>query len=175
MERTSLCVLMVLLTACSTAETRDPELPAPAAMSVEQTEAARQALVAWFECEECEEGELQAVAEFGERVVPSLRAALLEGASAATEELVRHDLADRYRELQEYARTHPEARTASSKEEFVAMYLGNLHAQYKTRAAEALSRIGGAAAVRALEEGRNRTNRPDVRASIEAALATAKR
>ena len=176
MRRTSLCVLLLLLMACTPSEQREPAKPTtPAAMTVEQTESARQALVEWFECEECEEGQLEAVVKLGERVVPSLRAALLEGAAPATEELVRRDLLARYDELQQYSRNHPEAKVASSKEEFVAMYVGNLHAQYRTRAAQALSRIGGPAAVRALEEGLGRADRPDVRASVEAALKTAKR
>ena len=176
MRRTSLCVLLLLLMACPTPEKREPAKPTtPTAMTVEQTEAARQALVEWFECEECEEGQLEAVAKLGEPVVPSLRAALLEGASPATEELVRRDLAARYDDLQQYARTHPEAKVTSSKEEFVAMYVGNLHAQYRTRAAQALSRIGGPTAVRALEEGLGRADRPDVRTTIEGALKTVKR
>ena len=176
MRRTALCILMLLLMACPTAEKRETVKPATETeMSVEQTEAARQALVDWLECEECEEGQLEAVVKLGERVVPSLRAALVEGASPATEELLRRELAARHDELQEYATTHPEAKVASSKEEFVAMYVGNLHAQYKTRAAQALSRIGGPAAARALEEGLQRAERPDVRASVEAALKTVKR
>lgn len=176
MRRTTLGILMLLLVACPGAEKREPVKPTtPTQMSVEQTETARQALVEWFECEECEEGQLEAVAKLGERVVPSLRAALLEGASPASEELLRRELAIRYDELQQYARSHPEAKVGSSKDEFVAMYVGNLHAQYRTRAAQALSRIGGPTAVRALEEGLGRADRPDVRASVEAALKSAKR
>jgi len=176
MRRTSLCILMLLLVACPRPEkSGEPVKPTTTVMSPEQAEAARQALVEWFECEECEEGQLEAVAKYGERVVPSLRAALLEGASPATEELLRRDLAARYDELRRYSESHPNAKVASSKEEFVAMYVGNLHAQYRTRAAQALSRIGGPSAVRALEEGLARADRSDVRGSIEAALKTAKR
>jgi hypothetical protein len=177
MRRTSFCILMLLLVACPRPERKngEPVKPTTTVMSPEQAETARQALVEWFECEECEEGQLEAVAKYGEQVVPSLRAALLEGAAPATEELTRRELETRYDELQRYAATHPEAKVASSKEEFVAMYVGNLHAQYRTRAAQGLSRIGGPTAVRALEEGLGRADRPDVRGSIEAALKTAKR
>lgn len=170
MRRTSLCMLLLLLMACPRPEQRDPVKPVTTEMTVEQAEAARQALVEWFECEECEEGQLEAVAKYGEQVVPSLRAALLEGASPATEELLRRDLARRYDELQRYAQTHPEAKVASSRDEFVALYVGNLHAQYRTRAAQALSRIGGPNASKALQEGLGRADRPDVRATIQAAL-----
>lgn len=177
MRRTSFCILMLMLVACPRPEQKngEPVKPTTAAMSTEQAETARQALVEWFECEECEEGQVEAVAKYGEQVVPSLRAALIEGAAPATEELTRRELETRYDELQRYARTHPEAKVTSSKEEFVAMYVGNLHAQYRTRAAQALSRIGGPAAVRALEEGLGKADRQDVRGSIEAALKTAKR
>ncbi|HKO55428.1 MAG TPA: hypothetical protein VJ276_06080 [Thermoanaerobaculia bacterium] len=175
-------VFMLLLTACptSTPEKRTAEKgaqPAPAAaptMNVEQTEAARQALVEWLECEECEEGQLEAVVKLGQPAVPSLRAALLEGASPASEELLRRELEKRYDELRRYAATHPNAKVASSKEEFVAMYVANLHAQYRTRAAQALSRIGGPAATSALREGLARADRPDVQATVKSALATAK-
>ncbi|HEV7238947.1 MAG TPA: hypothetical protein VGQ36_06865 [Thermoanaerobaculia bacterium] len=171
-SRPFLCILMLLLMACTAPEKREP---VSSTMSVEETEVARQALVEWFECEECEEGQLAAVVKYGERMVPSLRASLLEGAAPASEELLRRDLESRYDELVRYAETHPEAKVASSKEEFVAMYIGNLHAQYKTRAAQALSQIGGPTANRALQEGLERADRPDVRATVEAAIKSAKK
>jgi len=177
--RPSLCMLLVLLfAACPGPTPEKPATPAATAaapMTVEQTEAARQALVEWFECEECEESQLENVAKLGENAVPSLRAALLEGASPASEELLRGDLEKRYDELRTYASTHPETKLPSSKEEFVAIYTSNLNAQYKTRAAQALGRIGGANAVRALEEGMKRADRPDVQASVKNALATVNR
>src|SRR2546430_17743167 len=79
-------------------------------MTVEQTEAARTALVEWFECEECEEGQLQAVVKYGQAVVPLLRSALLQGASPASRELLRRELAKRYDELRKYQETHPQAK-----------------------------------------------------------------
>ena len=170
--RPFLCMLMLLLMACPEPEKRQP---VTSTMTVEQTEAARQALVEWYECEECEEGQLAAVAKYGEVVVPSLRSALLEGAAPASEELLRRELETRYEELRKYAETHPEAKVESSRDEFVAMYIGNLHAQYKTRAAQALSQIGGDAANRALQEGLERADRPDVRATIEASIKSAKK
>lgn len=171
-SRPFLFIPMLLLMACPPPEKREP---VSSTMTVEQTEAARQALVEWYECEECEEGQLEAVAKYGEVLVPSLRASLLEGAAPASEELLRRELETRYEELSKYAETHPEAKVTSSKDEFVAMYIGNLHAQYKTRAAQALSQIGGAAATRALQEGLERADRPDVRATIEASIKSAKK
>ncbi|HEX8151701.1 MAG TPA: hypothetical protein VF698_01190 [Thermoanaerobaculia bacterium] len=172
----SLCALLLLgAGAQAVAQPRPVPQPAPAKMTVAETEAARQALINWFECEECEERQLQAVVKLGERVVPSLRAALLEGASPASEAFLRRELEKRYDQLRRYAETHPEAKVSSSREEFVAMYLANFHAQYRTRAAEALGRIGGATAVRALEEAAKGNQRPDVQESVKRALRNVKR
>ena len=54
---------------------------------------------------------MEAVVKYGERMVPSLRAALLEGAAPASEELLRRDLESRYDELRKYAETHPKRRS----------------------------------------------------------------
>ena len=126
-------VVMPLLAACSPAGSPPANSPAGVGTSVQtmpqgQSEAARVALVEWFECEECEEGQLQAVVKHGERLVPLLKAALLEGAAPASEELLRLDLERRYDELRRNQEAHPGAKVASTKEEFVALYLGNLNA-----------------------------------------------
>ena len=168
----ALCALM-LLAVCMPAVAQPR--PTPAKLTVAETEAARQALINWFECEECEEKQLQNVVRFGEAVVPSLRAALVEGASPASEEFLRRELEKRYDQLRKYAETHPEAKVSSSREEFVAIYMANFNAQYRTRAAEALGRIGGATAVRALEEAANGKHRADVQESVKRALRSAKR
>ena len=167
-------VMTSVFLACSAAPEAAPDAQAVSA-TVEQAEAARQALVEWFECEECEEGQMQAVVKYGQTVVPSLRSALISGASPASRELLRRELATRYDELRKYQETHPYAKVASSKEQFIASNLDNLNAQYQVRAAEALSAIGGAAAARALEEGAGKAKRSDVRESIKKSLARMKR
>ena len=144
---------------------------APAETTPAQAEAARQALVDWFECEECEEKQLEAVKEHGQLVVPLLRSALLKGAAPATREIYRRGLSARYDELVEYAERHAYAKPASTREEFVANGLRNLDAQYQVRASRALAVIGGLAARQALEAGAASSPRPDVRDSIKAALA----
>jgi hypothetical protein len=129
-----------------------------------------QALTAWFECEECEEGQLKAVVQYGQAVVPSLIAALNNGPSAASQEMLRRGLEARYDELVELARRKPEAKPASSKEDFVSLYVGNLDAQYRIRAAQALAAIGGTTARRALESALGNARREDVRATITQSL-----
>ena len=51
----------------------------PAAIRPEDAVDARRTLLAWFECEECWSGELDAVAALGERAVPMLAATLEAG------------------------------------------------------------------------------------------------
>ena len=145
-----------------------------ARMSVEQSEAARTALVEWFECEECEEGQLQAVVKYGQAVVPLLRSALLHGASPASREILRRELEKRYDELQKYQQTHRNVKI-SSKEQFIASNIDNLNAQYQVRAAQALAEIGGPTAIRALEDGLDKAKRADVRTTIKNSLSKLKK
>src|SRR5438045_405912 len=82
---------IVTFTAVLGAQQRDAaKLPAA------QASAAVSVLKTWFECDECEAGELAAVVKLGEPVVPILGAVLRGGLSPATRELVRGQLADRY-------------------------------------------------------------------------------
>jgi hypothetical protein len=143
----------------------------PQKIEPQQAEAGRQALVEWFECEECEEGQLERLVKQGQAVVPLLRGALLGGASRASNELQRRDLEVRYDELLKYSKTHPVAKLGSSKESFVSSNLARLNAQYQVRAAQALGAIGGASSKRALEEGMKKVTRADVRNTIKASLA----
>lgn len=147
----------------------EPEKVTPA-----QAEVARQALVEWFECEECEEGQLEAVKAQGSLVVPLLRTALVKGAAPATHQLAREGLSARYDELQRYAETHSYAKPASTREEFIEAGLRNLDAQYQVRATRALKVIGGLAARQALEAGLAAPLRADVRESVKEALSSAR-
>lgn len=161
----TMTILMTTLLLLTPAALAQPAAANPAATA----EAARQALVEWFECEECGEGQLRNVVKYGKLVIPNLRGALLEGLSPASEELLRRDLGRRYDELRAYAEKNPYAKPAGTREQFIAMYVANYHAQYRIRAAQALAAIGGAEAVRALEEGSRRAEREDVRREIAAA------
>lgn len=164
---TAIALMLVLAAGTAIAQPANPNSPP-------RVEAARQALVEWFECEECEEKQLETLLRFRAIIVPSLRAALTEGMGPASEELLRRDLARHYDELLRYAETHPNAKPGSSREEFVEMNVSNYQARYRVRAAQALAAIGGAEAVRALEEGAKRTERRDVAREIETALKRAR-
>ena len=144
----------------------------PAAVQAQPTlqEKSIAVLVRWFECDECEEGQLKEVVALGEFVVPSLRAALHHGASPATRELVRRGLDRRYDELLQFINPKIGA-PFPSREEFISTNLEVLDAQYRVRAAKALAEIGGKNSKKALEEATRQSLREDERAAVTAALA----
>ncbi len=133
----------------------------------------QEVLIAWFECEECNEGELRRVVALGRKIVPTLGATLQQGPAPASRELYRLRLRDAYDELQAYARSHPEEKIdLPSRDKYVTTYLDNYIATYKIRAAKALGAIGGTEATAALRRGLERPERDDVKAAINRALPT---
>lgn len=140
-------------------------------MSAAESAQAVEAMTTWFECEECQGGELEAVRRYGQAVVPSLIAVLDQGLSPAMREQMRREFAARYDALGAQAQRNPSAKVASTKEEFTALYLGNLEAQYRVRAAQGLASIGGAQARVALERALNKQQRSDVQTAIRQSLS----
>lgn len=145
-------------------ETKRPELPP------EVAGAAREALIEWLECEECTEGQLESVVEFGNILTPSLAATLREGPAPASRELLRRALDRRYDELLAYRKAHPERIALSDRDTFVGQYMENFDALYRVRAARALAAIGTPEARRALEEASRGDFRSDVRTVLEESL-----
>ncbi len=144
-------------------------------LTPEEQEQARHVIFAWLECEECEQGELEAVTELGEVAVPSLAASLRQGPSPASREKLRRHLIDTYQKLIEYGQTHPEARIDMTEEQYVRTYMDNYVALYRVRSATALGAIGGRDARRALEEASGAEIRDDVRAAVSEAMAQLER
>lgn len=152
--------------------------PAPAGeqLSPEEFDRLRRALVAWFECEECTEGQLRAVVAFGEKAVPSLVATLEQGPSPAQLEELRRALETSWAEIQRHQRTNrmelPGGETGlpGSREQYLETYLGNYVALYRVRAAQALAAIGGERAERALRSALDEPYREDVRRAIGEAV-----
>ena len=68
-------------------------------LTPEQAAEARRTIIAWLECRQCIDGELEAVAVLGEVAVPSLIACLRGGPSLAIREILRHNLLATYRKL----------------------------------------------------------------------------
>ena len=127
----------------------------------------RQALIAWLECEECTEGQLEALLKQGELAVPSLAAALRYGPSPASLERVQGQLEQTYRELLVYSQTHDEVKLELKEDEFVKLYLDNYRASHAARAAEALGMVGGELAKATLDSASRLRFRADVLAVIQ--------
>jgi len=143
-----------------------PKPPEKPELTPEQAAEARRTIVNWLECEECTEGELEAVVRLGELAVPSLSASLLGGPSQASLEILRRHLVTTYQDLKEYEKTHPEAKVPTSEDEYVKIYLDNYVALYQIRAAKALAAIGGSEAKKALKESQQLPLRDDVKAVV---------
>ena len=144
--------------------------PPDTSLTEAQRSNATLALANWFECADCDQGELEVVTRYGRHVVPGLAATLDEGPSAASREILRRSLEELYDALVEQARERPNMKPRSSREEFVARYLAGFDVRYRVRAATALARIGGADARAVLETALPRAEYPKVRAAIKRSL-----
>lgn len=145
----------------------------PKTLSPEQAVQARNQIMAWLECEECSEGELEAVVKLGNIAVPTLGATLKQGPSAASREELRQHLVDTHQKLGEYARTHPEGKVSMSEDQYVKTYMDNYVALYGVRSAQALAAIGGAEANKHLQTALKYELRADVRAVVADSLKRA--
>jgi hypothetical protein len=161
MKQTTLTIIALALLVTPLRAQPDPQ----------QSRAIQLALVAWFECEECNSGELQRVVKYGKQVVPILAATVQRGPAPASRELYRLRLQDAHGDLQAYAKSHPQEKIElPSQEQYVQMYLDNYAATYKVRAAKALAAIGGDEATAALRRGLQDATRDDVKEAITRAL-----
>jgi len=142
-------------------------LGCPVALAPEDATEARRAIVAWLECEECWGGELGAVAALGDDAVPLLAATLDAGLSPASRAKLEAQLGAYY----DQAEKRGAAALRWSRKDFVAHHLATRDAGYRSRAAEALGRIGGRDAESALRDALAKPQRPSVEQSIREALA----
>jgi hypothetical protein len=126
-----------------------------------------EAVEAWFDCEECEDGQRARVRALGERAVPALERMLLDGPSRRQRRLVRR----KFESIEAVART---GGVGSKQEidELVQAFVANR----QKRAALSLGDIGGDRARdalrRALQPRSVRSYRSDVVAVIRIALAS---
>jgi hypothetical protein len=146
------------------------QAPSDTRPTAADTERAASALSAWYECQDCGAAELKAVTGYGERVVPSLAAALKDGPSPARRERLRDSLGAAYDQMAEQAQRYPERKLPESRSDYIERYVGNVDAQYRIRAALALAKIGGGQARSALEAALGRSQRDDVRKAVERSL-----
>jgi hypothetical protein len=161
-ERAVVGALVVALAVAGCAAPTPPTTT-PVILPPERAAEVRTTVIAWLECEECTEGELEAVVKLGQAAVPTLAASLRDGPSPARREQLRRHLEESHARLKDRSRT--------SAAVYVHRYTDNLEALYRVRAARALGVIGGRAARQALEGAEGQRYRDDVQRSIEAALA----
>ncbi len=166
-----------VLTACQTAEPTLERRPLPTPTQVlEDSEVVER----YLNCEDCLDGELEAVLELGEKASPILLEFLASGPSPETLRSTEKGLNETYAQMAEYAKIQEDRtlRPRQSQDEFVRTFLDNLNAQYQTRSVRAIVLIGDEAAIEKtrvlLEEQLARTERDDLRSMLLLALGELK-
>ena len=110
------------------------------------------AVVAWFDCEECTDGELGRVRDLGDAALPLLRRAAVDGAGEPRVARARAHYTRLYLMLREPRAESVGAPTAGLRE-FVGRYLSVLDERVRVRAAVAVLEISGPAALDDLPPG----------------------
>lgn len=176
MSRLCAALLVLLLVACG-GEPPPEEPAAPPdthgrAPTPEQQVAARRVISAWLQCEECVDGELDALVQLGAPLAePTLAATLLRGPSPAARAMREHELRERHPELVEFARSHSHVSVSMDREQYIAAYLANFEALQRIRSAQGLAALRGAEAEKVLREAQRLDLRQDVREAVAEALA----
>jgi hypothetical protein len=117
------------------------------------TEANRNRILDWLECEECVGGELKRVALLGRKeatAVDSLGEDLLGGPSSRRRSNVRQQIESSYVEDSVNAVSEG-SQLPGTRSKYVDHYLGNYINLYRVRAARALAEIGGPKAAALLD------------------------
>jgi uncharacterized protein YbcC (UPF0753/DUF2309 family) len=135
-------------------------------LTPEQAAAARQALIAWYECIECTDDELEKVLKYGAATEGALIWTLQNGIAPAKQSEIKRQLLDTYKTT----------KTSMSAEEYVAFYLSNADVTYRSRAATALARLNTPRAKESLKSAANsKEQQPEVRQAIESAVRSERR
>lgn len=122
----------------------------------EQRAAARQAMIAWFECVECTNSELSVLRSFGPSIENALITTLQRGLTPAKRAQLEQELRDAYLASRPLPMT---------EDEYVSIYIANKDARYRSRAATALGQLATPNARVALRRAAAASDlRPDVRA-----------
>lgn len=152
-------------------------LPAGCAPTVVDgtTEAEQAAVRRWLLCEECVEGELDALQDSSrEAGIVRALALALAGPPRSRRENVRRQVEETYQQLAARAAERGEI-LPLTREQYVAHYVGNYEASYQSRAVLGLARIDSPEARRILAEAaeRVRTGQAFYRGDVLADLARA--
>src|SRR5262245_10566569 len=136
-------------------------LLSPLAAHAQDPAEIRRTIARWLECEECSDGELNAVVSLAQKAVPTLAATLRSGPSLASRQQRQLHLEQTYDQLRAQGLA-----TNYSKPAYVQAYLANYEALYRIRSAQALGAIGGAQAKQALQTALGTHLQPDVQRAV---------
>lgn len=132
------------------------------AIPPERAAAASQALLAWLDCTECTDGELERVVRYGRYLEPALIETMQNGPSPARRAQIEDKLSAQFD-----ANKWP----PKEKKQFVDTYLASAVKVQRVRAIRALARLGTDSAKAALEKARHDPSAA-IRAEIERALGS---
>jgi len=128
------------------------------------TSAAQAALLAWLECVECSDGELEKLVPHAALVGPVLIEILSQGPSPSQSARIEDRLRADWKSLSPSARVYGE-------KEYVEVFGRNAEAQYQIRATQALARFAAPQYDEALlDAAKNPKFRPEVMQAVRAAL-----
>lgn len=127
-------------------------------------------MLAWIECEDQCEPQLDALLALGSEATPVLVRTLTEGPPPDRAESMKAHLEQVYKDLAAYAETHPEAAVELDEGEYVSLYFDNYQAQYQTKSVQALVALNEPEARDAILKTLRTVKREDVREALEQAL-----
>jgi hypothetical protein len=128
------------------------------------TTAAQAALLAWLECVECSDGELERLVPHAALVGPTLSQILLHGPSPSEKARIEDKVRADWKSLSSKARVYDE-------KDYVEVFSRNAEVQYQIKAIQALARFAAPQYDQALLAASKSTKlRPEVQQALRAAL-----
>jgi hypothetical protein len=143
------CATLVVVWLSIGAAALDPQKPAT---NLQPFKLDNPQIIAWLECTECPAGTFDAVIKAGAAAISELSRVLLQGPPPDKRQAHESYLRQTYAELQAYQRTHRGRALPYNEDQFVTRDMTKYDATYRVRAARALGEIGGAEAIRALDQ-----------------------
>jgi len=117
------------------------------AVGIRPARAQSDEVLAWLECEECTEGQLDTLLDLAQqkrtKVVRELTSALMKGPSPSNRAALLEGLGRRYHRLWAFAVDYPDLRFPPDSLGYVRDYSTAYIALFQSRAAYGLARIGG--------------------------------
>jgi hypothetical protein len=148
----ALLVGLAVASACGQQRSEQPQAspvparPAGAALTTTQV------VDNWLLCEDCLDGELQALVRAGAPTVPLLAAALDAGPPQTNRDEARQRFLATHHSMTDYALTHPSSPVPTSEAEYVQRNLDHYVTMYQLKAARGLGAVGGPDAKRELTQ-----------------------